>query len=465
MRFTGRVGIVAAVGASVVALVGLAWWVAWWVASQARVERPRDAVEVMTAWRGATPEEVERAVTVPVERRLSVLRGVRGVRSESREGVSVVTAVFDGPADEATLAVQGVLREVSSQLPQGADVPVLRQRRAALQQTRWVVQSDVRSRVELSRWVTTALRRALEVQPGVREVELCGAVTERLVVRLDDARLRALGLDVEKVAAADFDVPEDALGDVALGAVKLRDVAQVVRDASVPTCEARLDGVSVIVVTVQHERGATLTLPAAPADVSVTPVSTRLATTLVVEGHAPLPGLALVRGERAEVSVPVQGFPVLRADDAVVVRVVGNDRDALEATLQPFREAMTKSARWVGVWREPPQPERRVEVSEPTRRREVAALLRVVLAGQYVTTTRDGTPVELRLDGTLEDARLADGTPLTAVARITDALQPGVLLRVDGVPALELPVGADRPAVRRVVEATVVPPGVVITVE
>src|ERR1035437_6579191 len=84
-------------------------------------------VSVTVSVPGATPQDVENLVTIPVEQAVSVLNGVASTSSTSREGMSMVTVSFVPGFDQQQGAqeVREVLDSVTRRLPSGANAPVL----------------------------------------------------------------------------------------------------------------------------------------------------------------------------------------------------------------------------------------------------------------------------------------------------------------------------------------------------
>src|SRR3954470_14287961 len=78
--------------------------------------------EVQTEAPGLTAEQVEQLVTRPVEQAVNGAAGVSAVRSESIQGLSVVTVVFAEGSDpyRARQVVAESLSEGASSLPVGA---------------------------------------------------------------------------------------------------------------------------------------------------------------------------------------------------------------------------------------------------------------------------------------------------------------------------------------------------------
>lgn len=78
-------------------------------------------VQVFTVAQGFVPEELERAVTYPIESAMSGIAGVTQVRSVTRFGLSLVTVVFEDDVDiyRARQLVSERITTVSSEIPPG----------------------------------------------------------------------------------------------------------------------------------------------------------------------------------------------------------------------------------------------------------------------------------------------------------------------------------------------------------
>jgi cobalt-zinc-cadmium resistance protein CzcA len=162
-------------------------------------------VQVLTTAPGLGAEEVERLVTLPVERSLGGAPGVAQVRSLSRPGVSAVSVIFDDGADPwwARQVVQEQLTVARAEIPPGAGVPQLGPRTTGLGEVyQFTLRSDDRSPAELYQLFQTRVAPALRAVPGVVEVNAWGAGSPELEVGLDPWALAARGLRADEVAAA-----------------------------------------------------------------------------------------------------------------------------------------------------------------------------------------------------------------------------------------------------------------------
>ena len=84
-------------------------------------------VTVTTTLRGASVEEMETAVTKPIEDSVNTVSSIDELRSETREGFSQVVVAFklDKNGDVAAQEVDAKVRTILTQLPVGTDPPII----------------------------------------------------------------------------------------------------------------------------------------------------------------------------------------------------------------------------------------------------------------------------------------------------------------------------------------------------
>jgi len=162
-------------------------------------------VQVLTTAPGLGSEDVERLVTLPVERSLGGAPGVDELRSLSRPGVSSISVVFEDGTDpwRARQIVAELVAAARSEIPPEAGIPVLGPRTTGLGEVlQFTVRSDSRSPTELYRLFELDIAPRLRVVDGVVEVNAWGAGAPRLEVRADPYQLAATGLTLAEVEAA-----------------------------------------------------------------------------------------------------------------------------------------------------------------------------------------------------------------------------------------------------------------------
>src|SRR6185295_8327433 len=161
-------------------------------------------VTVITQMPGYAPEEIERTITVPLERNLNGTPRTIQLRSESLFGLSLITLTFDDDADPFTSRMHVAQRIAASaaDLPDGV-VPELAPEATPLGEVyQFRMVSDrhdlYQQRGELQ-WTVT---RVLKAVPGVADVVSFGGYLKEIHVRAYPDRLRAHGLSLTEVSEA-----------------------------------------------------------------------------------------------------------------------------------------------------------------------------------------------------------------------------------------------------------------------
>jgi hydrophobic/amphiphilic exporter-1 (mainly G- bacteria), HAE1 family len=85
-----------------------------------------NVVATRVEYPGASPEQIEREVVIPLERLLEKLQGVKSVRSRCDEGRLLVEVRFAGPAGEEELVrVAKPVQEFKAVTPSPIGTPLL----------------------------------------------------------------------------------------------------------------------------------------------------------------------------------------------------------------------------------------------------------------------------------------------------------------------------------------------------
>ena len=160
-------------------------------------------VQIVTQFRGQAPEEVERAISLPLEIGMAGTPGMTQIRSVSITGLSVVTLTFaDGTNDYfARQQVNERLQNVN--LPPGVQ-PALGPLATAVGEIyRYVLEVplampeyEVRA---LQDWV---IQPRLRMVPGVADVVSFGATVKEYQIRVDPYALKRYGITLDQVTNA-----------------------------------------------------------------------------------------------------------------------------------------------------------------------------------------------------------------------------------------------------------------------
>jgi cobalt-zinc-cadmium resistance protein CzcA len=160
-------------------------------------------VQVITQVPGKAPEEVERSVTLPIEREMSGVPRVTQQRSVSITGLSVVTLIFsDGTQDRfARSQVLEKLQGVS--LPPGVTPTLAPLTTAVGEIFRYIIEAPANTPLNEIRaiqdWV---VRPALRRVPGVADVTSFGGTVKEIQVNANPVLMRRYGVTLNQLSDA-----------------------------------------------------------------------------------------------------------------------------------------------------------------------------------------------------------------------------------------------------------------------
>jgi cobalt-zinc-cadmium resistance protein CzcA len=160
-------------------------------------------VQIVTQYGGQAPEEVERTVTLPIERELSGVPRQTQLRSVTITGLSIVTLTFEDGTDDY-FARQQVLEKLQNvTLPPGIQPSLAPLSTAVGEVYRYIVeapagmsQNEIRS---LQDWV---IRPSLRIVPGVADVVGFGGTVKEYQVQIDPYALKRYGVTIEQIGQA-----------------------------------------------------------------------------------------------------------------------------------------------------------------------------------------------------------------------------------------------------------------------
>jgi hydrophobe/amphiphile efflux-1 (HAE1) family protein len=246
-------------------------------------------VTITTVYPGAAPEDIEQAVTRPLEDAVSSIAGVSKVFSWSREDVSLVFVEFklSVPLAEAVQNARDKIGVAQGQLPLGAQPPVVAQYDIAAQPVLVFSAATGTDPVALRELLDDQVRPRLEQIEGVAAVRILGGGEPEIGVELFPDRLQPLGLTpdavFQRIRGEHLDLPGGrytaggsevgirVLGEfkdvdalrampVANGPdgslVRLSDVALVRRGTKEPRTLVRTNGLEAVAVEVVKQAGA-----------------------------------------------------------------------------------------------------------------------------------------------------------------------------------------------------------------
>lgn len=174
-----------------------------------RAEDPAFTIKVMTiitAWPGATAQEMQDQVAEKIEKRLQELRWYERAETYTRPGLAFTTLnLLDGtPPSEVQEEFYQARKKVGDEvrnLPPGVIGPFLNDEYSDVTFALFALKAKGEPQRLLVRDAETLRQRLLHV-PGVKKVNIVGEQSERIYVEFSHERLATLGLSPQDVFAA-----------------------------------------------------------------------------------------------------------------------------------------------------------------------------------------------------------------------------------------------------------------------
>ena len=238
---------------------------------------------------GLSPEQVELLVTRPIETTVNGLGDMESLRSESIEGLSIITVVFKEGTDvfRARQMLGEQLAEMAGLLPAGVKTPRMTPLTSSTMDLLKIgLVSDKLSPMELRTFADWTLKPRLLSVPGVAKCSTFGGEVRQLQIQVLPERLRAYNLALSDVLAAarastavmgagfietknqritiqteGQALTPEALGEVVVAnangfSVRLKDVARVVEGAEMKFGDCVIMGRWGVLLTMSSQYGA-----------------------------------------------------------------------------------------------------------------------------------------------------------------------------------------------------------------
>ncbi|MBI3635574.1 MAG: efflux RND transporter permease subunit, partial [Candidatus Rokubacteria bacterium] len=156
-------------------------------------------VDVITIWPGHAAEEVERLITIALEKELNGIAGITFIRSVSNFGLSNIRMLFADGTDNYWARQQVQERIAQAELPSDAK-PGLGPLASVIGEVyRYTLESKTMPLVELKALQDWVLEREFRKVPGVVDVVSWGGGIKQYQITIDPTRLRAYNLTLKQV--------------------------------------------------------------------------------------------------------------------------------------------------------------------------------------------------------------------------------------------------------------------------
>ena len=158
-----------------------------------------DYITVAIPWRGASPEDVERAITIPVEQNLKTLANMRKLTARSEQGRSMFFMEMEDGTD-LSLALSDVRQRISTirNLPQDAEQPIVQKIDRFSPIGNILVYTERGSLAELRPLVRRMENQLLS--RGIGQVQFAGLPAEEMAIQVPAAILHDLGMTLDELA-------------------------------------------------------------------------------------------------------------------------------------------------------------------------------------------------------------------------------------------------------------------------
>ena len=160
---------------------------------------------IVTAYPGASPEQVELEVTDRIETKLQEMAEIKQIYSISRAGLSIIKVdIKDEYWSDRLPQIWDILRskvrDIEDSLPPGAGRPDIGDDFGNVFGFLLAITSDGFDPSELE-WYVKNLRKELSLVPGVGRVDLWGEPEKRVFIDVSEPQLSQLGLTAEQLVS------------------------------------------------------------------------------------------------------------------------------------------------------------------------------------------------------------------------------------------------------------------------
>lgn len=171
---------------------------------------------VYTTYAGASPEEVETAVTRPVEQSMATISNIENVTSVSSENISLVILEFSQTAnmDAVTIEMRENLDQIESYWDENVGSPIIMKMNPDMLPVMVAaVQAGDMGSAELTDYVNNTILPELESIEGVASVSASGLIEEEVQVVLRQDKIDAVNKKVSDALDGKFAEAESEMQD------------------------------------------------------------------------------------------------------------------------------------------------------------------------------------------------------------------------------------------------------------
>lgn len=161
-----------------------------------------EMVTVTTVYQGASPEDVEQLVTIPIEEEINRISGIKLVRSISSEGRSFVTAEVQTGENTQLIAqdIDSQISRIKGELPDDAEEPVVEEVKSSFPLVNIAIAGNTDRQTVRNH--ALELRDRIQLIEGVDNITTSGMSDPVFWIHLDPLKIRQSNLTIEQIAEA-----------------------------------------------------------------------------------------------------------------------------------------------------------------------------------------------------------------------------------------------------------------------
>lgn len=182
-------------------------------------------VQVITQSTGQAPQDVERAITQPIEREVSGVPRLINVRSISMTGLSIVTLTFEDGTDDYFARQQVTEKLATVSLPPGVQPQLAPLSTAVGEVFRYTIEAPGFPDAEIRSLQDWVIRPELRMTPGVADVVSFGGAIREYQIEADPLALRKYQVTLDQLNQA----VGNGSGSAGGGLLKQGDASLVIR--------------------------------------------------------------------------------------------------------------------------------------------------------------------------------------------------------------------------------------------
>ena len=159
-------------------------------------------VRVIAQSSGQAPQDMERSVTLPIERELTGVPGLTNMRSVTMTGLSIVTLTFAEGSDNYFARQQVIEKLGGVDLPPGVTPELAPLSTAVGEVFRYTVEAPKLSDTEIRTLQDWTIRPALRMTPGVADIVSFGGAIREYQIEVDPLALKKYQITLEQLGKA-----------------------------------------------------------------------------------------------------------------------------------------------------------------------------------------------------------------------------------------------------------------------